>query len=585
MLLRFSTLFSTDGEAIPAGPPAVIATDRWFTFAEGGVASVVVTQLPLDGGSAITDIEESVNGGTWASLGATAPGVYASTAEPGDTIRLRAVNAEGVASPSASKAVNAGYFFSASVTSTDVLGEDGSIERTVTSPAHLAAFDAGEGAPGLYRLDPTSVAAPLILFPGVVTISSPATGGVISLTHAPWAAGIGAVSISYRVMAGATVKSSSLPYTTDEAEGTLLRVLALVTANGVTTTEEIGAFTLAADGAAPVLSGFSVDYSTNKIKLTSSIAATVTWRRYPSGHVFVNRADEVLAGTGAIEGGTFAVVAGPNTPSVSFTGGISGNQEIHCVARVGAGPVSNAVGGPIHITPSGATLTAPKFRGSSVGGSISTVASVTVPLPDLEMQVGDLVILPIGVDCAANLVAGLSVAAPNGEPVLAKQALTDNGVAGDDGQSVALFYYRSAVARTGGNVTITIAAGGTKAVEQIICAPHVRFDAKASGDPFAQVVKTQSAVAQLSAASAALTAISAQSRIEAFLVSEFELPVGAAPMEWTLRQQARFGPQSCQLVSRNTATTSAEAIAAISLPLPVARRWVGLTWELLPLGA
>jgi hypothetical protein len=398
--------------------------------------------------------------------------------------------------------------------------------------------------------------------------------------------GIGAISIAYRVLLGDTQVSGTLPYDTVQNAGSILRVLADVTAATGTTTLEIGRITIAENPLGPQLGGFAIDYAANTISFASDLAATATWRRYAPGHVFVNPAAEVLAGTGANDGGTFQIASGPNVRPVSFTGGLSGPQELWIVARVGSGPISNVIGGPVQITVASAALASPSFRGSSMGGAGTGVGvtSATIALPAYAS--GDLVILPIGIDCAANLVAGLTVTAPNGETVIRKQALIDNTVAGDSGQSVALYYYRAAAANTNGSVTISIVAGGPKSAEQIVCTPVARFNVKSSGDPFAQVVRTFSATATATVSTAALTAVNAASRIEAALISEFELPAGTAPTDWTVREVGRFGPQSIQTISRNAAVESAgQSIAAVSLPLSVNRAWVGLTWELLPLGA
>jgi hypothetical protein len=487
----------------------------------------------------------------------------------------------------AAHTVAAGFAYTAAVTSQDTLNDMGDIERLVSAPAHLAAHDGGEGVPGLYRFGPADVlAAPVILYPGAVAMSVPYSGGTISLVHAPWAVGIGAISIAYRVLLGDTQVAAALPYGTAQTAGSILRVLADVTADTGTTTVEIGRVTIAENPLGPQLSGFAIDYAANTISFVSDLAAAVTWRRYPPGHVFVNQAAEVLAGTGAVDGGTFPVNSGPNVQSITFTGGISGVQELWIVARVGSGPISNVIGGPAHVTVASAALSSPNFRGSSIGGDGTSVGvtSATVALPAYAS--GDLVILPIGIDCASNLVAGLTVAAPNDETVVRKQALTDNEVAGDAGQSIALYYYRATAANTSGSVTISIMAGGTKSAEQIVCTPVARFNVRATGDPFAQVVKTFSAVNATTATTAALTAMSPASRIEAALLSEFELPPGTAPDGWFLREVGRFGPQSIQTISRNAAVeTAGQNIVAASLPLPVARRWVALTWELLPLGA
>lgn len=485
---------------------------------------------------------------------------------------------------------NSGITYSAAVTATDSEDDVGSLLKLVTSPAHLAAYDAGQEVVGLFEVTRQSiVGGPQILYPGLVEIDAPDPGGVISLTHAPWAVGDGGtITIGYRVLLGSTVLATSLPYdTTSDSPGDLIEVFADVSDSNGSRSFRVGSFTLAENPLGPVLSNFQIDYDTNEVAFVSDLPATVTWRRYPPGYVFENQASEVLAGTGAIDGGSYDIEAGANSDAITFTGGLSGEQELWIVARVGSGPISNVIGGPINIAPStGTPLTSPNFRASSIGGDGSSLGVTSVAITAPVYESGDLVILPIGIDCAASLVAGVTATGPNGETATVKQALTDNGVAGDSGQSIALLYYRATAANTSGSITINVTEGGTKSAEQIICTPIARFNVKASGDPFAQVVKTSSSTAAATVETAALTAVNAASRIEAAIVSEFDLPAGTAPTGWTVREVGRLGAQSIQTLSRNAAVEAAsESIAAVSLPLSVNRAWVGLTWELLPLGA
>lgn len=478
------------------------------------------------------------------------------------------------------------FVYSEAVTSTASLTAAGEVERVVTAPAHLAAYTGSGAGAGRYRFSPDAAkAAPVVLYPGEIAMSQPDPGGSISLVHAPWAVFTVEPTFTYRVMVGDTVLATSLPFSTaGRSPGETLRVLADIP--GTDASVLVGEFTLEENPLGPVLSGFQLEYETPAIRFSSDMAADGRWRRYPPGHVFVNEAQEVWDGTGAIDGGTIAIPSGPGTASISPAGGISGEQELRIVGRVGAGPLSNVIGGPINITIASGVLTSPQYRSSTIGGdgAGAGVTSATFALP--VYSVGDIVQLPVGIDCAANLVAGLTLTV-DGETIIEKQALTDNGVTGDSGQSVALYYFRAAAANPDGTTTLTIAiaAGGTKTAEQIICAPSVRFDAKEAGDPYGQVLKTSQETATLSISTRELTPVSSQSRIEAFLVTEFELPTADPPATWTLRQRARLGPQSGQLLSRNAATTAGEVVEALTLPLPVARRGVGLTWELLPKGA
>lgn len=478
--------------------------------------------------------------------------------------------------------------YTQAVTSTDgftdpPLGGLPLVQRQVTAPSHLAAHDAGQGVPGLYVIPTDVINRPQILYPGLVAMSVPYSGGAISLTHAPWAAGRGTISIAYRVMLGSTEVATALPYDTTEDAGSILTVFADVTDDNATTTIQIGQITIEENPLGPQLSGFAIDYAANTISLTSDVAATLTWRRYPPNHIFVNQAAEVLAGTGAIDGGSYAIESGANTDAVTFTGGITGPQEIWIVARVGSGPISNVVGGAVDITPAGSSLTAPDFRGSSIGGF--SAASGAIPLPAYE--IGDLIELPIGINCAAGDVAGITATGPNGEVASIKQALVDNGAGGSSG-AMTLMYYRATAANTSGTVTVAITPGGAKNAEQVICTPIARFNVKASGDPYGAVVATGSATAVANATTGELTATSAASRIQASLINDVGIPPGIAPAGWFMREVGQSGStaHSIQTMSRNDQTTGAgQVIAPVSVPLDASRRWTGLTWEVLPLGA
>ena len=88
-------------------PAAFTLTDWSVADAmSGGTANVTINSLPADNGSAITDIEYSVNGGTWTSSGGTGNfSITGLTDGVSTAIRIRAVNAIGPANPSDTKNV------------------------------------------------------------------------------------------------------------------------------------------------------------------------------------------------------------------------------------------------------------------------------------------------------------------------------------------------------------------------------------------------------------------------------------------------------------------------------------------------
>jgi len=67
----------------------------------------VITTLPSNGGSPITNIEYRINGGSAVSFGAAVPGTYSTTADIGDDVEIRAVNAIGTGPWSDVKSITA----------------------------------------------------------------------------------------------------------------------------------------------------------------------------------------------------------------------------------------------------------------------------------------------------------------------------------------------------------------------------------------------------------------------------------------------------------------------------------------------
>lgn len=87
-----------------ATAPAAFTVGQWSVNSDG---DVTISALPSDGGSAITDLEYRVNGGTAVSFAATTTGTYTTTATTADDLEIRAVNAIGAGAWSDVKAVPA----------------------------------------------------------------------------------------------------------------------------------------------------------------------------------------------------------------------------------------------------------------------------------------------------------------------------------------------------------------------------------------------------------------------------------------------------------------------------------------------
>lgn len=106
-----NTLFSFT-TASGAAAPAQITAGQWSVAddATGLDITITINTLPNDGGSAITDLEYNLDGGSWSSLGGTTTGAYAATVPANGVsyaVRVRAVNAIGAGTSSPSKAVTA----------------------------------------------------------------------------------------------------------------------------------------------------------------------------------------------------------------------------------------------------------------------------------------------------------------------------------------------------------------------------------------------------------------------------------------------------------------------------------------------
>lgn len=93
-----------------ATAPAQFAGGDWSVADAGTSGDIVITitALPSNGGSAITDLEYQIDGGSWVSLAGTSTGAYPVSGLTDDVevdVAIRAVNAIGNGTASATKAV------------------------------------------------------------------------------------------------------------------------------------------------------------------------------------------------------------------------------------------------------------------------------------------------------------------------------------------------------------------------------------------------------------------------------------------------------------------------------------------------
>lgn len=143
----------------------------------------------------------------------------------------------------------AGFGYSESVTSVDTFSTDGTVQKVVSAPSHIALAGDPVTGGGLYEFSTSQLGTgPIILYPGEVTMASLTAGTPVTLVHAPWSAGIGTIVTEYRVFLGETQVATSLPYTVPggTAAGSIVRVDARVTDDTGTTTRVMRAFTIEA---------------------------------------------------------------------------------------------------------------------------------------------------------------------------------------------------------------------------------------------------------------------------------------------------------------------------------------------------
>lgn len=190
-----TTLVGTsDTTSASATAPAQFGTGAWSISATGvsGQATVTVSTLPDDGGSAITDVEYQIDGGSWVSGGITTAGAFnissGLTDDVESDVAIRAVNAVGNGTASATKAVTtvdaSGSFDATVSTRTSLLSTLASWESDWNGTATSLGISASASR-SLGCNDGTYTAMTLdYVFPQRVTISSAQTkhGAVFGAT-------------------------------------------------------------------------------------------------------------------------------------------------------------------------------------------------------------------------------------------------------------------------------------------------------------------------------------------------------------------------------------------------------------------
>ena len=133
--------------SVAAVVPNAFAVGQWSLANDGTDVTLTISALPDDGGSALTDLEYSVNAGSAVSLGAATTGDYVITADVADDIEIRAVNAVGDGAWSDTKAVPAAGAFPAATggTVTDITDPDDGLPYRVHTFTGNGTFEVTTG--------------------------------------------------------------------------------------------------------------------------------------------------------------------------------------------------------------------------------------------------------------------------------------------------------------------------------------------------------------------------------------------------------------------------------------------------------
>lgn len=136
-LLAMSDLATYVGGAPAAIAPATFTILQWDLEPIVGGLRFTISELPADGGSAITSLEYRLNSGSWVAFSAAIVGTYDVTSLPTTlhTAEVRAVNAVGAGDPSDTKsetptASGGGTLTISQGTGADIVGGESSTYRS-----------------------------------------------------------------------------------------------------------------------------------------------------------------------------------------------------------------------------------------------------------------------------------------------------------------------------------------------------------------------------------------------------------------------------------------------------------------------
>lgn len=413
-------------------------------------------------------------------------------------------------------------FYTEAVTSTDTtVGLN--ISREVSSPAHLAAYDAGAGA-GIYDISrAATLTAPQMLYPGAVSMS----GTTISLDQSPWAVGIAPVTVTIRVMLGNETVATALPYEAASLPGSTLRVFADALSNGVVSSVEVGAFTIpaAADSGTIVLTD-----------LEALPELTVT---AGDESIIIDDVDDPTP---------------PAAPAAS--------PVLLEVSRSGTNAPVNSFNALNPLIPVGSLVTVTVFNDRDAAGvGTVTVTPASSGSPPTVTQVP----IPVLNDVAQD------------PPLLN----FDDGNATINGHSGRLFYFIATEEIAAGN-NITCSNSGIAEQYGVIVRAYEpnTFDPTT---PLVNVEATRSTADVTTVPSAAFTAATEDGQINFDACVPFEpFDIGTPPTGWTA-EQIDIGAIIALSAQRTALTTTSEAVAATNFPISSGDHpFIGITYVIAP---
>jgi len=140
-MLSLALSLHTSKAIVPATAPTQFGTGDWSVAdksaaVEGGELTLTLSTMPSNGGSAITDVEYRLDAGTWTTTGLTIAGTFDITGltnAQSYSVDIRAVNAVGNATPSATKSATPTDTVAPTVTSSTINTGTGEIDLTGVS--------------------------------------------------------------------------------------------------------------------------------------------------------------------------------------------------------------------------------------------------------------------------------------------------------------------------------------------------------------------------------------------------------------------------------------------------------------------